>query len=170
VEFGVEGKYNSTLLKKLVSVQVEFGVTCIIMDDIQNIVIRNADLEIKSRNLTWSARLTSGVFWRPLSPGEYAFIVKAPNYLSLVHDFKLSTAEHETIVLRLVKDGTLLGVSMVTLAFILGLIALGAATVVVLRAAISYKRTVNGQHTLLRQNGDLPLRRYVESNSDDDTS
>lgn len=168
LEFGVGGNYNLSVLQKLVSLQTKFGITCIIMDDVKNNVIRGAEIEIKARNVSMNVQSANGVVWRPLVPGEYAFLVKAPNYLSLVHDFQLSSSEHETIVLRLVADTTFLGVSLVTLAFILGLITLGAATVIVLRAAIKYKRrSVLGEHTLLRQNGVIAMNEYIESNSDE---
>jgi hypothetical protein len=168
LEFGVGGKYNLTVLQHLVSLQIDFGVTCIVMDDVKNNVIRGAEIEMKARNVTMIVHPANGVAWRPLKPGEYAFLVKAPNYLSLVHDFKLSSSEHETIVLRLVQDTTFLGVSLVTLSFILGLITLGAATVIVLRAAIKYKRRSGyGEHTLLRQNGVIAMNEYIESHSDE---
>lgn len=168
LEFGVGGKYNQSALQKLVSLQTDFGVTCIVMDDVHNYVIRGAEIEIKARNVNMTLHPSKGVIWRPLKPGEYAFLVKAPNYLSVVHDFKLSSSGHETIVLRLVQDTTFLGVSLVTLAFILGLVTLGVATVIVLRAAISYKkRSVYGEHTLLRQNGVIAMNEYIESHSDE---
>ncbi|XP_059487173.1 carboxypeptidase D-like [Neocloeon triangulifer] len=172
-EFGVNGQFNSSLLQSLVAFQADFGVTVIIMDDVKDLILQTAKLEIRSHSLNLTVQPSRGLFWRPLPRGEYAFFASAPNYLTLVHDFKLLTEGHETVVLRLVADRTFFGISTMSLIFICGLVVLGTATVSVLRTAIKYKKAKGRQrqtNALLRHNGDIALSKYVDSESDESSS
>ncbi|XP_065337863.1 carboxypeptidase D-like [Cloeon dipterum] len=170
LEFGVNGKYNASLLQSLVALQVDYGVTVLVMDDIKDVMLHSSEIEIKSHNLNATVKPKRGLMWRPLPPGEYAFYVSSPNYLPLVHDFKLATKSHETIVLRLVEDPTFLGVSTITLIFICGLLTLGAATVTVLRAAIQYKRSAaqNRRSHRTHSSGEISTSKYMDVAIDSD--